>query len=325
MKRPDLPYVRCVKGKYWYFVKERRVIGKLPNPKDPDFLTVYNRYRQGKHVKPVKQSFAKLIELYVTTHEFTKLAASSQRIYRRRLDYFRDVIGHMPVKAFKPYMLREMQDALIDTPAEANARKAVLNNLFRCGMDYGWIDRNPIEGTRQLVVDPQSALAWPIPLREIVEARTTGTMRLFYEIALATGQRGGDVVKMRWSDIEGDAIRVKQEKTGTRLWLPITPRLAKVLAATPRTGIFILEENGPVPIATIRKRFRKLLDDLEAQDYRLHGLRSTAAQELAEAGLSDEMIMSVTGHKSAASLRTYTGDARQKARAKNAMSVRKGG
>jgi integrase len=86
-----------------------------------------------------------------------------------------------------------------------------------------------------------------------------------------------------------------------------------------------LDENGPVQVATIRKRFRKLLNELGAQEYRLHGLRSTAAQELAEAGLSDEMIMSVTGHKSAASLRTYTGDVRQKARAKNAMSVRKGG
>src|ERR1700690_1313380 len=34
-----------------------------------------------------------------------------------------------------------------------------------------------------------------------------------------TGQRGGDVVAMKWADFDGKRIFVVQEKTGKKLWL----------------------------------------------------------------------------------------------------------
>lgn len=323
MKRLDLPYVQSRKGgRYWYFVKDKRIVGPLPHPSDPEFLTAYNRYKSGKHVKPVRQSFAKLIDLYVTTQDFADLSATSRRIYLKRLKYFRGTIGHLPVKSFKAGMAWEMMEALKDTPSEANGKRAVLGNLFKCALRHGWVDRNPLQGMGKLREKTEHAKAWPADLRAEVEARISGTTRLFYELAWHTGQRSGDVLKMRWSDIEGDAIKVKQEKTKATVWIPISPRLARVLAETPRTGIFLIDERGPVKRATMAARFRKVFSDIGVSGYRLHGLRSTMAQELAEVGLSDEMIASVTGHKDARSLDGYLSDVRQKARAKNAMKAR---
>ncbi|MBJ2153950.1 hypothetical protein JC607_24220 [Paracoccus sp. IB05] len=59
-----------------------------------------------------------------------------------------------------------------------------------------------------------------------------------------------------------------------------------------------------------------------AEKYDIHGLRYAAAAELAAAGCSDELIASITGHKTSAIVAKYAGPARQKARAKAAQIKR---
>ena len=43
-------------------------------------------------------------------------------------------------------------------------------------------------------------------------------------------QRKGDVLAIRWSDVENGFIRVKQSKTGAELFIPIHPTLAALAA-----------------------------------------------------------------------------------------------
>jgi integrase len=57
-----------------------------------------------------------------------------------------------------------------------------------------------------------------------------------------TGQRGGDVVKMRWEDFDGRRVYVVQEKTGKKLWLncpkPLLIALQREQRKTNREFIF---------------------------------------------------------------------------------------
>ena len=59
-----------------------------------------------------------------------------------------------------------------------------------------------------------------------------------------------------------------------------------------------------------------------ARAYDIHGLRHTAASELAALGCSDELIAAVTGHKSARMVAHYAATARQRSRASEAQSRR---
>ena len=60
-----------------------------------------------------------------------------------------------------------------------------------------------------------------------------------------------------------------------------------------------------------------------AEAYDIHGLRYSAAAELAALGCNDELIQSVTGHQTRAMVAKYAGPARQKTRAKEAQEKRK--
>ena len=60
--------------------------------------------------------------------------------------------------------------------------------------------------------------------------------RLAYALLFYTGQRSGDVVRMRRADISGGAIRVVQEKPGVELSIQIHPDLAEAIKAGPTKG-----------------------------------------------------------------------------------------
>lgn len=149
--------------------------------------------------------------------------------------------------------------------------------------------------------------------------------RLIFEMCLGTGQRIGDVLRMRWSDIDGAGINVKQGKTGAKLWVPFTPALAAILDDTPRVGMTICAwgRGKPTSYRGAADLIHAVRVEIGAERWDIHSLRYNAASELGAAGCSDELIQSVTGHQTSAMVVKYAGPERQKARAKEAQGLRK--
>ena len=52
-------------------------------------------------------------------------------------------------------------------------------------------------------------------------------------LALHTGQRQGDLLRLTWSGCDGTAIALKQSKTGARVYIPCTSALRAMTDASP--------------------------------------------------------------------------------------------
>ncbi len=110
-----------------------------------------------------------------------------------------------------------------------------------------------------------------------------------------------------------------------------TPQLEAAIAARPPLKVqpldpTIVTKDDGTPVDYFRaarwvREVRKQVGAGKAHD--IHALRYTTAAELGALGLSDEVIMSVTGHASVEMVRKYAGAARQKARAREAQEKRK--
>jgi len=140
----------------------------------------------------------------------------------------------------------------------------------------------------------------------------------YWEFAVRT-----TVTEMRQNCVRRVQLLGITPKTGRDLWLPFTPRLAAVLKHTRRDGLFILSQPDSQPVSYRAAAFAvmKVRKEIGAEEYDIHALRHTTASELAALGLSDELIMAVTGHTSRASVVRYAGAARQKARAQVAQDA----
>lgn len=214
--------------------------------------------------------------------------------------------------------------------SKANERIAMLSILCKHAVDLEWISANLVVNIPKLKGGEYEA--WPDEkLRAYerwCEANELAVARTIYELAIGTGQRLGDCVKMQWADFDGQFMSVVQDKTQAKLQIFCPARLRSYLAALPKTGRFILAKNLTDHIG--KRQVQKAVEEVRAAigvkegEERLvpHGWRYTAARELAEAGCPDSEIQAVTGHRTLAMVQKYRVQANQKEASRRAQVQR---
>ena len=97
-------------------------------------------------------------------------------------------------------------------------------------------------------------------------------------MALWTGQRQGDLLRLPWSAYDGRTIRLKQSKTGARVTIPVgAPLKAALDAAERRSPIILLTIDGkPWTEDGFRSSFAKARIKAQIRDVTFNDLRGTA-------------------------------------------------
>jgi enterobacteria phage integrase len=327
-----LKYVHAFRdraGRMRYYFRRHGIRTALPGlPGSNEFMVAYGAQLANAQTKVIPLAkaapgtFAALAIRYFGSPQYLSLSATSRTNYRRVIDGFLQEHGHRLVKQ----MTREHVDIIIGKMANKPGAGIILlkrvRTLVRYGLALGWIDRDPTAGakayrSKEIHTWNEEEIAtfekyWPEGSRE----------RLAFSLLLYTGQRGSDVYRMLWEDYIGDTIRVAQQKTATKLTIPIHESLARLLTSANRTHPTILVTAFKKPFSV--KGFGNMVSHA-IRDAGLphrckpHGLRKAAARRLAEAGCSASEIMAITGHKTLAEVERYTRAAGQEQLARRAI------
>jgi integrase len=129
-------------------------------------------------------------------------------------------------------------------------------------------------------------------------------LRPLVALAIETGMRRGELLSIRWKDVDLTAptIRILKTKNGHPRTIPLTPKAVEVLASLARTDdrVFPITPNA-VRLAWERLRKRAGLEDL-----RLHDLRHEAVSRFFEYGLTVPEVALISGHRDPRMLSRYT-------------------
>lgn len=320
--KKDLPAYVYRKGRkgYLYFTRFGKTTRMHETPGTAEFAAEYARIMAGRAPVEAKSILA-LIEDYKRSPKFTDKSPRTQKDYEKVLTYIAAKFGPHKADAVERRHIIAARDANAKTRRFATYIVQVMSILMEHAIDLGWRVNNPAKGAGYAKVNTEGRDPWPADKVAAFRSVATGRTLLIFELCIGTGQRISDVLRMQWNDIQDGCIRVRQGKTGAKLFIPLTSRLHGILDSTPKKGLTICAQDNGKPtsyrgaeqlVATVREK-------IGAKAHRIHDLRHTAASELVAAGCSDELIMAVTGHKSAAMVARYTKGARQKARAIEAI------
>lgn len=328
MTKRSLPAHIYQKPKGLYFQRRGWPTVRIEHaPGTAEFALEYAAILNGAKLTPKtnNRDFAALVKSYVASPRYAKLAPRTARDYDKVLEWVKAALGSLPVDGIQRKDIIRARDANAETIRFANYIVQVVRILLEHAIDLGWRSDNPGKGVTLLKADTDPRQPWPPEKIEAFRAQSSGRTRLIFELCLGTGQRIGDVLKMRWSDIDGDGIKVKQNKTGIAIWVPFTASLRDVVAETPKVGITLCAwgRGKPTSYRGAADMVMAVRREIGAEAYDIHSLRYSAAAELAAAGCSDDLIAAVTGHSSAAMVKKYAGAARQKVRAIEAQGRRK--
>ena len=269
-------------------------------------------------------SIGGLILAYKASPDWTALQPSTRK---NKLYYLRDLeeLAHVPVASVRRRTMLAMRDAIAEErgAGAANVFMRVSAALFRWAVDREWIDNSPIDRTRQLAGG--HLLAWTSAEADQAAAELPAPLARVVILARYTGQRRGDLCMITWSAYDGATLRLTQQKTGTRLVIPVHPVLRRHLETwkAERSSTHILTSHRGTPWGP-NHLTHTMADELQKLGMReglnVHGLRKLAAAELADSGCSAHEIASITGHKTLAMVQLYTASADQERLAKAAIA-----
>jgi len=121
-------------------------------------------------------------------------------------------------------------------------------------------------------------------------------------ISLNTGMRYGELIGLKWRDIDFKRgnIRLNNTKSGESRDLPINEQVKTALIRTrkhPDSPYIFTKQNGK-PYKDIRRSFFTALKKSDIKDFLWHDLRHTFASHLVMAGVDLNTVRELLGHKS---------------------------
>lgn len=309
-------YVR-IKGKYHPI---------LAKPETAEFDREYWEILGGKRTE-TKTSWNALIESYRHSDRWTGLKPRTRSDYETVILYLEEKIGTRDATRLIRKDVIAAQEKNRHRVRFANYIPQVMSVLCEHAIDLGWMAKNPAKGVRRLPTPEekkQPHIPWPDWAVAKWRAEAAELPRLIFEIGVGSVQRPSDWSRFRWSDYDGEALKITQGKTGVALYLPCTEQLKAALDSAPKRGLTILTRNDgrSLPYERLSQIMRDERKRLGLDAYDLHALRYRGVMELAWSGCTDDEIAAYSGHASKAMIVKYAGEARQKTRARQARAKR---
>jgi integrase len=219
-------YVVVNHGAFWYYAPKQKPVRIGP---DDDEAGMYRWVADKLGPKPVTPT-STLNDCFDRYERdvLPTLEPRTQKDYRAHLVILRKTFGHMAPGDVKPRHIGQFLD-VAKGRIQRNRIVAVLSAVYTKAVGRWYVaESNPCTKVERNPSKPRD--------RNVTDAEYAGMyaccgprLKVAMDLALLTGQRQGDLLKMKWSQITPEGITLRQGKTGKRLMIEMSPALEAVL------------------------------------------------------------------------------------------------
>ena len=271
-------------------------------PGTPEFIHSYNEAVARKVATPQGTLLAPL-RAYQTSAEFSGLAERTRLDYVRHIKTIEKDLGDFPLAGLTDRRTRGIFMAWRDRLAVNSRRQAdyawqVLRRVLSWALDRGLVLANPCVRGGRLYHGSRADKIWSAEHEAAFLKRAPEYLRLPLLLALWTGQRQGDLLRLPWSAYNDTHIRLRQSKTGARVVIPVGAPLKAALDAAQKHGPLILTNSlrRPWRSHSFQVAWAKAAAQAGIVGVTFHDLRGTAVTRLAVVGCTEAEIATITGH-----------------------------
>lgn len=205
-------------------------------------------------------------------------------------------------------------------PATVALELGLLRRIFNVAIESAVLERNPVaklrmpkvSNRRDRVIDSTEYDR----LLAAVDQKQGAHMRPIIILAFETGMRLGEVVGLRWADVDHDRhmVRLSRTKNGEPRNVPLSESAERALADWSRRKDWSRRESTHVfpstvsdrPTSNVSAAFARLVKRAKVVGVRFHDLRHTFCTRMVERGTDLITLADITGHKTLAMLRRYS-------------------
>jgi integrase len=215
--------------------------------------------------------------------------------------------------------------------ATVNRETALIRHMLNIAIEKGYLEQNPAKGVKRFQEAPwrHKFVFSELEIHQLM-AVAAPHLRPILMVAFGTGLRKGDILGLRWADIDLDRgiIALYMQKTGEPIEIPMLPMVMDLLRrmekeAETRAGEtgdpmspYVFASRWPsrrsgkfTKLVDIKTAFRAALrrSKLAEKGYRFHDIRRTFATMLYNRGVVLTKIQRLLGHRSITTTERYLG------------------
>jgi integrase len=271
-------------------------------PGTPEFLASYHEAVSAKRPAPA-DALLSLLQAYQASTDFTKLRDRTRADYVKQIKLIERKFGALPLAALaakgtRAVFMRWRDELAARSHRQADYAWTVLARVLSWAKNRGLTSDNPCEKGGRLYRGSRAENVWTDKDEMAFYRVAPPHLHLAVMLALWTGQRQGDLLRLPWSAYDGETIHLKQSKTGVRVEIPVgAPLKAALDSAARRSPIILLTIEGkPWTADGFRVSFAKARARAAVVGVTFNDLRGTAVTRLAIAGATQAQIATITGH-----------------------------
>jgi len=252
---------------------------------------------------------------------------STHSAERHKAKALKAELGDYSLAAITPDLVAGYRDKRLEAGKSASTVRlelSLLSHLFtiaikewRVGLVYNPVANirkpAPPQGrNRRLTAEEERKLL------QACDGHSNPMLGWIVRIALYTGMRAGEIKSLTRSQVNLDKrlVYLTETKNGSARTVPLTREAVAVFRAaldTPLrpddTDLVFFGEPGRDGIRRpyeFRPAWHRILKETGIRGFRFHDLRHEAVSRLVEAGLGDQEVSAISGHKSMQMLKRYT-------------------
>ena len=121
--------------------------------------------------------------------------------------------------------------------------------------------------------------------------------------AIETGMRRGEILKLKWSNINFDEriAYLEDTKNGEDRYVPLSIKVIELLSSIKQSNNLVF----PVSSNAVRLSWERLKRKANVNNLRFHDLRHEALSRMTEKGLNPLELAEISGHKQLQQLKNY--------------------
>jgi integrase len=273
------------------------------DPQSRAFMREYIELTAERNQDPVKGCLGELINEYKASPDFDNLADSTKEINGYSIKRIMDRYFDFPLQALSEKgARREFMQWRNDLAKErglaaADRAMSILKRILQYGINMEMIDTHPLKDVNKVYNGSRKDIIWTD--LDIEKLKSAGNEKITQALILGlwTGQRQGDLLKLRWNAYDGHTLSVEQSKTKTYVRVKVSTELKTMLDSMERTAVTILTNQAGKPWGSgFKSSWRKACDRAGIEGLNFHDLRGTFVTLAWRNGATIEEISDVTGH-----------------------------
>lgn len=285
--------------------------------------------KEGRHFRTAeskKHTVAEMIDRYIES--ILPKKPKSIRKQRAQLLWWKEKIGFRVLADVTPALLREQIDILASEGAAGRDKPkspatvvrymaAFSHSLSIACREWEWIETNPMSKISR-PKEPRGRVRFLLPdeRRRLLQACKESEcldLHLIVVLALSTGARQGELLNLKWADIDWEKGRLtfQDTKNGDRRSVYITGVALDLMrkhsaARSVLSELVFPSKTNPMKPLNFRTAWENVLEKAQIENFVFHSCRHSAASELAMSGASLAEIAEILGHRTFAMVRKYS-------------------